>query len=130
LRMKTILVDLAHTFFIYDKGIFKEMYDLLESYPNRKILVTNASNEKMKEKGMNNLPYEVFTLENDPNKSEVKYFKELLEHYKLNPEDVIYFDHILDCVKSGELTGITSYYYDESKKDLDKLKEFLDSNLN
>lgn len=128
--MKTILIDIAHTFFIYDKGIFKDMYDLLENYPNRKILVTNADDEKMKEKGMVDLPYEVFNLENDPNKKEGKYFEKLLENYDLKAENVIYFDHIQECVDSANSVGIASYYYDENKRDLERLKTFLDENLN
>ena len=110
--MKTILVDIAHTFFIYNHGIFKEMYDLLEEYPNKKILVTNAGSKKMMEKGIIDLPYEVFTLENDPSKSESEYFIKLLDHYQLKPEDVVYFDHIPECVESAKKVGIKSYFYD------------------
>ena len=126
--MKTILVDIAHTFFVYNQGIFKEMYGLLEEYPNRKILVTNADSEKMMEKGMIDLPYEVFTLENNPSKSESEYFVKLLDHYQLKPEDIVYFDHIPECVESAEKIGIKSYFYDENTKDLDSLKQFLDKN--
>ncbi len=127
--MKEILVDIAHTFFIYDQGISGEMYDLLEEYPNRKILVTNADSEKMKKKGMTDLPYGVFTLENNPSKSEPEYFLELLKCYKLEPNDVIYFDHKQKCVDSAKGIGIVSYYYDSDKRDLNELKLFLDKNL-
>ena len=40
--MKTILVDAVNTFVIKGDGIFKEMSELLEQYPNRKIILTNA----------------------------------------------------------------------------------------
>lgn len=127
--MKTILVDIAHTFFIYNQGIFKEMYDLLEEYPNRKILVTNAGTEKMEKEGMVNLPYEVFSLENNPPKSEPEYFARLLKHYVITCSDVIYFDHSMEYINSAESIGITSYYYDSEKKDLVSLKKFLDDKL-
>ena len=44
--MKTILlVDAINTFVLENKEIFKEMYELLESYSNRKIFLTNAGGE-------------------------------------------------------------------------------------
>ena len=43
--MKTILVDAVYTF-VSDTGeIFREMFELLEKYPNRKILLTGADDE-------------------------------------------------------------------------------------
>ncbi len=62
--MKTILVDAVNTFVIKDKGVFIEMYQLLEKYPNRKIVVTNANDEQIGIFSLNKLPYELFTLEN------------------------------------------------------------------
>lgn len=35
--MKIILVDAVYAFVIKDEGIFQEMFDILEKYPNRKI---------------------------------------------------------------------------------------------
>ena len=40
--MKIILVDAVHTFLTKDKIIFQPLYELLEQYQNRKILLTNA----------------------------------------------------------------------------------------
>ena len=45
--MKIILVDAIHVFVIKGEGIFQEMFDMLEQYPNRKILLTNANNEEI-----------------------------------------------------------------------------------
>ena len=50
--MKTILVDAAGTFVIEGKGIYKPLYDLLEQYPNPKLILTNANDEQMIEYGM------------------------------------------------------------------------------
>ena len=46
--MKTILVDAVNCFIIKKEGIFEEMYEMLESFPNQKILVTNANEEERK----------------------------------------------------------------------------------
>lgn len=49
--MKTILVDAVYAFVMEKSGgfkIFKEMHSLLESYPNRKIILTGANDEQFK----------------------------------------------------------------------------------
>ena len=130
--MKTILVDGAYTFTIGKDGkfeIFKDMSDLLETYPNRKIILSGANEEQVVKFGLDNLPYELFTLEHNPEKTDPKYFEILLEKFGLNISDVIYFEHSVDAVKSAESVGIKSYFYDGDKKDLESLKNFLDENL-
>lgn len=130
--MKTILVDAVHAFVIKtDEGfaIFKDMHDLLESFPNRKILLTGANDEEVKKFGLDSMPYEVFTQKHDPEKTDPKYFKIMLEKFGLTPDQVVYFEHASEAVKSAESVGISTYFYDSEKKDLDALKAFLTSNL-
>ena len=127
--MKTILVDAVDTFIIEGKGIFKDLHNLLEQYPNKKIILTNANDEQMKEFGLIDLPYDLFTLKHNPNKPDPVYFETMLKEYSLNADDVVYFEHNPDAVKSAQSVGITSYHYDHEKKDLDALKVFLDENL-
>jgi len=128
--MKTILVDAFNTFVIKDYGIFEEMHSLLEEYKNRKIIVTNANDEQIITLGLVNLPYELFTLKHEPEKSDPEYFKVLLNKYDLKAEDLIYFEHNVDAVKSAESLGIKTYHYNHEIKDLVKLKDFLDNNIN
>ncbi|MBS3174088.1 hypothetical protein J4399_07060 [Candidatus Woesearchaeota archaeon] len=127
--MKTILVDAVDTFVIEGEGIFEEMHELLEQYPNRKIILTNADYESDNKHGLNDMPYEVFTLKHNPDKTDPKYFEAMSEHFKLNADDVIYFEHNPEAVKSAESVGIISFHYDADKKDLVALKEFLDENV-
>ena len=75
------------------------------------------------------MPYEVFTLKHNPEKTDPKYFEILLEKFSLNKDEVIYFEHNIDAVKSAQSVGINAYFYDENKKDLQSLKKFLDENL-
>ena len=96
--MKTILVDAINTFVINGEGIFEAMYKLLEEYPNRKIILTNATDEQMEKFGLNSVPYEVFTLGHNPDKVEPKYFEKMLRTFGLTKEDVIYFEHNEDAV--------------------------------
>lgn len=127
--MKTILVDAINTFVIKGEGIFQEMFDLLEKYSNKKIILTNADDEQMEKFGLNNMPYEVFTLKHNPDKIDPKYYEIMLKHFDLSKDDVIYFEHNIDAIKSAQSVGIKTYHYDPDRKDLDDLKKFLDENL-
>ncbi|MDP3916704.1 MAG: hypothetical protein Q8Q42_00260 [Nanoarchaeota archaeon] len=126
--MKTILVDAWNTF-VTEDGIFLKMEVLLDGYDNKKIIVTNANEEEKLKYGIVNMPYEVFTLSHNPNKTNPEYFKNLLKKYSLLQDEVIYFDHNSEAVKTAESLGITSFWYDKDKKDLESLKKFLDDNL-
>ena len=127
--MKTILVDAVEAFVIEGEGICQPMLDLLEQYPNRKIILTGANDEQFKAFGLDKMPYEIFTLKHNPEKTNPEYYETLLKHFGLNKEDVVYFEHNPEAVKSAQSVGITSYNYDSNKKDLDALKVFLDKNL-
>lgn len=130
--MKTILVDAVWCFIIEKDGkfvIFKEMYDLLENYLNKKIVLTGANDEQVIKFGLNDIPYELFTLKHNPEKTDPKYFETLLSDFNFSKDEVVYFEHSIDAVKSAESVGIKSYFYDNNKNDLESLKKFLDENL-
>ena len=127
--MKTILVDAMDTFVIEGRGIYQPLYELLEQYSNRKIVLTMAPDDKMEEWGLNDLPYEVFTSKLDPKKSEPRFYEAVLKHFKLPANDAICFEHDPEAVESARSVGIVSYHYDDDKKDLEGLKRFLDRNL-
>lgn len=127
--MKTILVDAVDAFVIEGEGIYQPLYELLEKYPNQKIILTGANDEQFKEFGLDKMPYEVFTLKHNPEKTDPSYYKTMLSHFNLKPEDVVYFEHNPKAVESAQSVGITSYFYDFDKKDLEALKKFLDKNL-
>ena len=127
--MKTILIDAVDCFVSVNGVIFEDMYALLETYQNKKIILTGANDEQYKEFGLDKMPYEVFTLKHDPEKTDPEYYIKLLEKYGLNIRDVIYFEHNPKAVESAQSIGITSHYYDNEIKDLEALKNFIDTNL-
>ncbi len=53
----------------------------------------------------------------------------MLSHFNLTKEEVVYFEHNQEAVKSAQSVEINTYFYDNDKKDLRGLKEFLDDNL-
>jgi HAD superfamily hydrolase (TIGR01509 family) len=127
--MKTILVDAVNALVLKGEGIFRPMFELLETYPNKKIILTGANDEQMKKFGLDAMPYEVFTLKHDPEKSDPKYYETMLRHFGLTTNDVIYFENKEEAVKSARSVGITTYHYNPEKKDIEGLKEFIDKNL-
>ena len=128
-NMKTILVDAINTFVIKDEGINEEMHKMLETWSNRKIILTGANDEQMVNFGLDKMPYEVFTLKHDPEKTDPSYYKIMLKHFDLNPDDVIYFEHSIEAVNSARSAGIKSFHYDKDAKDLAGLKKFIEDNL-
>jgi len=127
--MKTILVDAINGLVLEDGSILESMQKLLESYPNNKIVLTGANDEQFTKFKLDQVPYEVFTLKHDPEKTDPKYFKMLLDKYELKAEDVVYFEHNAEAAKIAESVGITTYFYDHTKENMKALKQFLDENL-
>ncbi len=131
--MKTILVDAIDAFVIKPENgfeIFEPMRKMLDEFPNTKIILTGANDEQFKKFGLDKMPYEVFTLKHNPEKTDPRYFDTMLQHFGLSKNEVVYFEQKLEAVKSAESVGIKSYYYDPEKKDLVALKLFLVENLN
>lgn len=131
--MKTILVDAVNTSIVKNEiGNFvqnKALFELLETYPNPKLIVTNANDEQMVQFGLNTVPYPVFTMKHAPDKPDPLYFKTLLERHNLTTADVVYFEHNQDAVNSAKSLGVVTYNYNKDTKDLIALKQFLDLSL-
>ena len=129
IAMKTILVDAISGLVLEDGSILEPMRKLLETYPNNKLVLTGANDEQFKQFKLDQVPYEVFTLKHNPEKTDPEYFKILLEKYGLNAEDVVYFEHNAEAAKTAQSLGITTYFYNHTKEDMVALKQFLDENL-
>jgi len=127
--MKTILVDAINGLVLEDGSILEPMHELLETYPNNKIVLTGANDEQFKHFKLDQVPYEVFTLKHDPEKTEPRYFEILLEKYELKADDVVYFEHNAEAAETAKSVGITTYFYDHTKEDMATLKQFLDGSL-
>lgn len=125
--MKTFLVDAWNTF-VKEEGVDHKLKALLDRYSNPKIIVTNANKDEKEKFGIVDMPYPVFSLSHNPNKTDSNYFKQLLVCYKLNSENIIYFEHNEDAVKSAQLIGIKTLWF-KKNENLNTLKVFLDNNI-
>jgi hypothetical protein len=99
--MKTILVDAWNTF-VTEDGIDLKMQQLLDAYPNPKIILTNANKQECITFGIVNMPYEVFSLSHQPNKTDADYFTKMFKHFGLTSDNVIYFEHNKDAVEAAK----------------------------
>ena len=127
--MKVILVDAINTLVIPNEGVYEPLLKILDSYPNRKIVLTGANNEEFIQHGLDKLLYEVFTLRHDPEKSNPNYYKILLEQFDLAVEDLIYIEHNMEAIRSAESLNIKVFHYDKDLKDINKLNQFLELNI-
>ena len=127
--MKIILIDAVHTF-VSDKGkVDKEVLNVLESYPNRKIIVTNAPYEKFEDYKLYNMPYDVFTLQKTPPKTDPTYFEVLIDKCHSKPRNFVYIEHNKEAVEVAKSLGIKSHHFDKDKRDIKALKQFLNDNI-
>ena len=102
---------------------------MLDGYPNRKIVLTGANNEEFIQHGLDKVPYEVFTLKHNPEKSNPNYYKILLKQFDLAAEDLVYIEHNLEAIHSAESLNIKAFHYDKDLKDVNKLTQFLEINI-
>lgn len=126
--MKTILVDALNTF-ITPSGIDDKMKALLDSFPNPKIIVTNANEEEQALFGMVDLPYPLYTLNHHPEKTDPYYFECLLKAFDLKAEETVYFENNPDAVASAASVGIQAYWFNKDLRDLKKLQDFLEHSV-
>lgn len=126
--MKTILVD-AWNSFVTEEGVDVKMKEILDGFDNPKIILTNANEEQKVKLGIVDMPYPVFSLAHEPDKVDPEYYIKFFEKYSLSSEDVIYFEHDEGAVESAKSLGIDVHHFDYSVRDMDRLKEFLELNL-
>lgn len=127
--MKTILVDAFNTIIQENKILDTNIIEILKRFKNSKIVLTNANKEQSKNLGFEKIPYSIFTLAHNPEKTDSKYFEIFLKENRLLKDDVIYFEHNLESVKSAQSLGITSYHFDKELRDYNKLEQFISNNI-
>lgn len=126
--MKTILVDARNTF-ITAEWVDQNLKTFLDSLENPKIILTNANEDEKIKFGIVNMPYEVFSLSHNPDKIDCVYYQKMLEKYWLKADEVVYFEHNPDAVKSSKSIWINTFRYDKEKKDIEWVKDFIKNNI-
>jgi HAD superfamily hydrolase (TIGR01509 family) len=130
--MKTILVDAVDAFIVEAAEgfcILEPLQQMLDSFPNAKIILTGANDEQFVRFGLTEMPYKVFTLKHNPEKTEPEYYQKMLAHFSLAVQDVVYFEHNPEAVKSAQSVGIKTYLWDNETRPVSELQKFLEENL-
>jgi len=116
-----IMIDAVHCLVNSDWTLNEELADYLRSLDLKIYVITNASPEKISEIIDD---FEIFTLENNPPKTDSKYFEAFLEKVG-SADDLYYADHLKDNLDSAKSAGITNTFLWTG--DLDRLKDWLNS---
>jgi FMN phosphatase YigB (HAD superfamily) len=127
--MKFILVDAVHTLIDSNFNVDQEMFKMLESFQNQKIIVTNAGGESLERIEKLGILYPIFTLCRNPEKINSDYFRQFMMQYDCKNSDLLYFDHNILAVKAAEIVGIKSFHYEVEKRNIEEVKNFLTDNL-
>ena len=104
-KIEIILVDAINCLIDKEKGLNKELAEYLKNTNKKIIVVTNADKKETLEK-IKPYDFEVFTLNNNPDKENPEYFKKLTKHYNINPNSIIYFDHKKERLESAIKAGL------------------------
>ncbi len=101
-----------------------ELRNYLDTLPYAKIIVTNADADVIRTVLKNKTFGNVFTLNNNPNKTDPSYYEKLLEKtFGEGIDKHIYFDHSqanLDSAKQAGMEGILYTGVEELKREIDK----------
>lgn len=119
--MKTLLVDAVRTIitsdieYNYDTWwLNKDLADFLKNLNNiRIVVVTNAPWIKFDKiiRYLSDYSFEIYSLQNNPWKTEVTYRNTLLLEKNLNPSDCFYFDHKQENLDAAKQAGIQWVLY-------------------
>jgi FMN phosphatase YigB (HAD superfamily) len=131
MKKTVLLVDLVNTLYVKDKGIDTKMLEILEKYSIDKLIVTNASLDKLEEmeKIVGGWPFEVFTLEGNPRKEKLEYFENLISKYEVEAGEMMLVEHNTEVVKVAKSFGIKTFWFEKNRRDYVGLDDFLNQIL-
>ena len=119
--MKTLLVDAVRTIITSDKEytidtwwLNKDLADYLTTLNNcRTIVVTNAPGSKLAkiQRYLSDYDFEIYSLENNPWKTDPEFFKKLLQDKQIEASDCFYFDHKQENLEAAIMNGIEWVLY-------------------
>lgn len=98
---KVILVDGMFCLFDENFVVNKEVENKIKSYGARVIIITNAPSAKM-QKIADETGFEIVTYENNPPKTDEKYFEKMLTEKGLKSENCVYLDHLEENLASAK----------------------------
>ena len=125
-----LLVDLINTLYIKDHGWNDDLLGAIKSINCETVIVSNISKDRLDELGLtNNLPFNLFTLESNPRKTDRKYFDQLVVKLRCAFEDLILIEHNPEVVELAQSLGINSVLYKHKFTDITETMEQIKNHL-
>ena len=125
-KKRVLLIDGMHCLYDENFNINKKLFDALQNFNCRKIIVVNNFKEKaealLKEYG-----YEIFSFNGKILKNKKEFFEKLMEKYKIEKDEIIYFDHDDENVDTAEEAGIKNALVYDGK--IKKIQDFVKNKI-
>jgi leucyl-tRNA synthetase/predicted alpha/beta hydrolase family esterase len=115
---QTIFVDAINCLFTLENetvALNSELFGYLETLPQNKIVITNAKGNIF-DQLQSLVPYQVYSLQFEPVKTDPQYFKKALVDLDLKPENILYFDHLQANIDSAKQNKIKSILYTSNEQ--------------
>ncbi len=125
-KRRFLLVDGMHCLYDKDFKLNKKLVEILQKVDAKKILIINGYKEKAEEL-LKNYNYEIFSLDGKIMKNNKKFFEKLMEKYKFEKEDALYFDHDEASLETAEEFGIKNTMLYDGK--IKKVEDFIKDNI-
>jgi FMN phosphatase YigB (HAD superfamily) len=125
-----LLVDLINTSYIKDYGWNNDLISAIKSLNCETVIVSNISKDRLDELGLtNNMPFNLFTLESNPRKTDRKYFDRLIVELGCEFKDLILIEHNPEVVVLTQNLGIHTvlykYKFTDTTETIEKIKNHL-----
>tara|TARA_B100000700_G_C14212244_1_gene475323 strand:- start:108 stop:491 length:384 start_codon:yes stop_codon:yes gene_type:complete len=125
-----LLVDLINTSYIKDYGWNHNLLSAIKSLNCETVIVSNISKDRLDELGLtNNLPFNLFTLESNPRKTDRKYFDRLIVELACEFKDLILIEHNPAVVELAQNLEIHSVLYNHKFTDIAEIIEEIKNHL-
>jgi leucyl-tRNA synthetase/inosine/xanthosine triphosphate pyrophosphatase family protein/ADP-ribose pyrophosphatase YjhB (NUDIX family) len=130
-NVDTILIDAV--FCLINKSenglsLNEELYNYLDTLPQRKIVVTNAKDEALQTtKELVGIKFEVFSLQFDPEKTDPRFYETMIESLGIDINTTIYFDHNDDNLSSARANKLHCFQYKSNQQAISTLNTLFDT---
>jgi len=125
-----VLLDLINTLYIKDHGWNDDLLRAIKSLNCEIVIVSNISKDRLDELGLTNtLPFNLFTLESNPRKTDRKYFDRLVVKLRCEFKDLILIEHNPEVVELAQSLGIHTVLYKHKFTDIAETMEQIKNHL-
>lgn len=125
-----VLLDLINTLYIKDHGWNDDLLRAIKSLNCEIVIVSNISKDRLDELGLTNtLPFNLFTLESNPRKTDRKYFDRLIVKLRCEFKDLVLIEHNTDVIELASKLGVNCIMYKHGVTEINSVVEQIKNHL-